>query len=168
MSDNETRLEQEAAFARSFDLLVENEEHKFNAIDLRLTRENLRIAHDEIIRLNDILFQARDLLAKYGLTEETWRKPNAWRELLQVHCVQVHALQDSLDRVKEKLWRMGIKNRKASENYKAKKLAAQQKKKALHERQKLRDANRLERLAALRCKSSNAAASADQRALRDG
>ena len=168
MSDNETRLEQEAAFARSFAPLVENERRKLDVIELRTTQENLRLAKERNRELEDLVLQSRDIMARYGFTEETYRKPNAWRDLVDAHLAQLNALQARLDRVTGKLRSLENKNREATEKYKALKLAAQQMKQALHERQKLRDANRLERLAALRSKPSNAASSADQRALRDG
>ena len=168
MSDNETRLEQEAAFARSFAPLVENERRKFDVIDLRSTRENLRLAEERNIQLEVAMRDVLKALAQYGLTTETYCKPNGWRDLVDAHLVQLNALEARLDRVTGKLRSLENKNRKAFQKTRADKLAAQQKKQALHERQKLRDANRLERLAALRCKPSNAAASADQRALRDG
>ena len=168
MSDNETRLEQEAAFARSFAPLVENERRKFDVIDLRSTRENLRLAEERNIQLEVAMRDVLKALAQYGLTTETYCKPNGWRDLVDAHLVQLNALEARLDRVTGKLRSLENKNREASQKTRADKLAAQQKKQALHERQKLRDANRLERLAALRSESSNAAASADQRALRDG
>ena len=168
MSDNETRLEQEAAFARSFAPLVENERRKFDVIDLRSTRENLRLAEERNMQLEVAMRDVLKALAQYGLTTETYCKPNGWRDLVDAHLVQLNALEARLDRVTGKLRSLENKNREASQKTRANKLAAQQKKQALHERQKLRDANRLERLAALRCKSSNAAASADQRALRNG
>ena len=92
---------------------------------------------------------------------------NGWRYIVDV-LKQVGALQARLDRVTKKLCSLENKNREASQKTRADKLAAQQKKQALHERQKLRDANRLERLAALRREPSNTTVSADQRALRDG
>ena len=168
MSDNKIRLEQEAAFARSFAPLVENERRKFDVIDLRSTRENLRLAEERNIQLEVAMRDVLKALAQYGLTTETYCKPNGWRDLVDAHLVQLNALEARLDRVTGKLRSLENKNREASQKTRADKLAAQQKKQALHERQKLRDANRLERLAALRRKSSNAAASADQRALRNG
>ena len=165
MSDNETRLEQEAAFARSFAPLVENERRKLDVIELRTTQENLRLAKERNRELEDLVLQSRDIMHRYGFTEETYRKPNAWRDLVDAHFVQLNALQARLDRVTSKLRSLENKNREAIEKYKALKLAAQQMKQALHERQKLRDETRLERLAALRSESSNAAASAEQRAL---
>ena len=167
MSD-ETRLEQEAAFARSFAPLVENERRKFDVIDLRSTRENLRLAEERNIQLEVAMRDVLKALAQYGLTTETYCKPNAWRDLVNAHFVQLKALQTRLDRVTAKLRIIENKNREAAEKSKTDKLAALRKKQALHERQKLRDENRLERLAALRRKSANAAASAGQRTLRDG
>jgi hypothetical protein len=168
MSDGQTRLEQEAAFARSFAPLVENERRKFDVIDLRSTRENLRLAEERNIQLEVAMRDVLKALAQYGLTTETYCKPNGWRDLVDAHLVQLNALETRLDRVTRKLRSLENKNREAAEKTRADKLAAQLKAKALHERQKLRDETRLERLAALRRKSSNAAASADQRALRDG
>ena len=168
MSDNETRLEQEAAFARSFAPLVENERRKLDVVELRTTRERLRIAEERNQELRDLVLQSRDIMELYGFTEETYRKPNAWRDLVDAHFAQLNALQARLDRVTGKLRSLENKNREASQKTRADKLAAQQKKQALHERQKLRDETRLERLATLRCESANAAASADQRTLRDG
>lgn len=168
MSDNETRLKQEAAFARSFAPLVENERRKFDVIDLRSTRENLRLAEERNIQLEVAMRDVLKALAQYGLTTETYCKPNGWRDLVDAHLVQLNALEARLDRVTGKLRSLENKNREASQKTRADKLAAQQMKQALHERQKLRDETRLERLAALRSKSPNAAASAEQRALRNG
>lgn len=167
MSD-QTRLEQEAAFARSFAPLVENERRKLDLIELPKTLERLRILEEKNRELADLVLQARNIMARYGFTEETYREPNAWRDLVNAHFVELKALQTRLDRVTAKLRSLENKNREAAEKSKTDKLAALRKKQALHERQKLRDETRLERLAALRRKSSSAAASADQRALRDG
>ena len=168
MSDDQTRLEQEAAFARSFAPLVENERRKLDVVELRTTRERLRISEEKNRELGDLVLQARNIMARYGFTEETYREPNAWRDLVNAHFAELKAMQTRLDRVTAKLRSLENKNREAAEKTRADKLAALQKKQALHERQKLRDENRLERLAALRSKPSNAASSADQRALRDG
>jgi len=172
MSDNKTRLEQEAAFARSFAPLIENERRKFDVIDLRSTRENLRLTQEKNRELEDLLRQAHALLARYGLTAETWSKPNGWRDLVQAHDKQLQKLRGMFYRAENELNRLKIKNRAADIKRKAEKSALIEKARALHERQKLRDETRLERLAALRCKSSKPTIYIEervaQRALRDG
>jgi len=111
---------------------------------LRSTRENLRLAEERNIQLEVAMRDVLKALAQYGLTTETYCKPNGWRDLVDAHLVQLNALETRLDRVTAKLRSLENKNREAAEKSKADKLAALRKKQALHERQKLRDVTRLE------------------------